>query len=258
MPNARTRRTKNYWEPFYNTNENNDFPNSDWNFSHCTGFRYQTFSAEKLKGSLEGKNIKLIQGVTFTTCDFYGEFEDIKLIFKNCTFRSVDFGLTTLVKAKFTKCSFESVFFSQCSLINSEFRDCKFTNIYASGNETELNDTIITNPYNFLDAVQTNLSNLPDGISKQKQKSHIEKTKNIIARILVNNLSKEGSTASYYEAIKYSTLQEFKENKQFCWLKIVDYNSKFSKDFLGIIIINIFLIISFTITTITLKTISGK
>src|SRR4051812_36520253 len=130
---VRSRRTKNFWEPFYNPATPDNFQDHDWLFNNETGPTYRVFDA--LKAPLV--NFLKIENVLFTFCDFSGVFEK-SIVFKDCKFSNCDFGLSTFKNVKFTRCEFKLTSFTQTTITNSEFRDCKFNKIGISGNATDL------------------------------------------------------------------------------------------------------------------------
>jgi len=203
MVQASKRRTKSYWEPFFDKCSK-DFTNHSWDFTNQANVEYHIFNADKI----DGKATKLVEDITFTNCDFRGYFIENRLIFKNCIFNSCDFGLSTFKKAKFSFCEFVETSYTQCVLEDTEFRDCSFKKIGISGNETNLDGTLITNPRIFIGAAFTNTSALPDKKSKFVQKMKLEDTKSTVARKILVTLTSEGSEKAYYDAIETSTLQE--------------------------------------------------
>lgn len=192
------------------------FKDGVWDFTNNNGPQYCTFDLSTEKSA------KIIPEVTFTNCDFKGKSCTF-FLFKNCNFKFCDFGLSTFRKAKFTNCTFEKTSFTQATFFDCEFRDCKFKEIGVSGNSTILEKTLITNPRDFIRSAFTNTENLPKGKTKIEQKAKLEETKSTISRIILYNLSKEGSERTFYEAIKANNIQESKSK---IWMSCFNiYNS---------------------------------
>lgn len=198
---VRGRRLKSYWEPFYKPKIKDKFIEHNWNFDNDTGPKYSIFNAERL-----GQN-RRIDSVRFTDCDFSGEFEK-PVYFVDCTFDRCDLGLSKFVRAKFTRCRFTLTSFTQCTLVNSELRDCIYDRIGFSGNETQIEGTLITNPDFFVTAAYTNVLYLPTEKSWLIQKLRLEETKSTFSRAILANLTNEGSDVAFYSAVRISTIQE--------------------------------------------------
>ncbi len=213
---SRNRRNKLFWEPIYEPGFSAVFPDQEWIFDNHTGFKDVTFRPEGQR-----ETALVVDGVEFNRVDFEGDFS-YRIIFKNCKFTRVDFGLSSFSRAKFTKCSFESTSFGHCKLIDCELRDCKFSEISISGNETILEKTLITNPSEFISNARTNLKHLPEGYTRFQQKKRLEITKSTVARLLMVALTEEGSEDTYYDGVKTSTLQDCRARIAHSSLRIRD------------------------------------
>ena len=205
----RQRRTKNYWEPIYNPELTGEFVDHDWNFENNKGPTKCTFLAEKLPQ----RDVQIFGSIHFQECDFSGVFSENRLIFKNCKFTFCDFGLSKFQNEKFSECEFHDCSFTQSDFKESEFRNCVFERIGISGNETKLEGTLITNPGKFILGAVTNTKYLPANKSAFEQKLKLQETKSTVARILLANLTNEGSERTFYDAVKTSTIYE-------CYAKI--------------------------------------
>ena len=95
---------------------------------------------------------------------------------------------------------------------NCEFRSCKWDTIGLSGNMTNLQGTIITNPSKFIDAAYSGTNpnkKLPSG-DPAHQRARLESTKATVARTLAATLTIVGDEATYYEAIATKTKQSIR------------------------------------------------
>ena len=201
--NARTRRTKNWWEPMYSAECAENFKIADWDFKNNKGPSYLVYRSSELNGDLSDPIVL----INFSECDFLGDFQHL-LVFKDCTFTNCDFGLSTFIRAKFTRCTFKNTSFSQCKLQNCEFRDCKYIDISFSGNETQIPATLITEPKNFIFGGKAAVGKLPKNKSSIIQKLKFEETRSTLSRSILANLQSEGSETTYYSAVRTASICE--------------------------------------------------
>jgi hypothetical protein len=208
----RNRRTKNYWEPFYDPDERNPFPVHPWNFDHNGAPTHVTFTADGLTAALKDGRSPRFDKLRFVKCDFLGSFDvsPRDIVFKNCIFEECDFGLSIWKRAKFTSCSLHRVSMTQSTWRECDFRACTWDQIAISGNETIWDATTITNPGTFIRAAYTNLD---DGVlakrhtTAQYQKMRLESTKATVARALSRMFSNYGDERAFYDALKCSSNQ---------------------------------------------------
>lgn len=194
----RTKRIENWWEPVYDK-ETPAFDLGVWNGDRCHENRtFKRFNG----GSIQKK----IKNVTFKNCDFEDDFDEKRYVFEDCKFIKCDFGGSKWKKSKFRSCEFRLTSFSLSTFHDCEFRDCTFVKIAFSGNATDITDTIVTNPMAFISAAEVFVAHLPDHISAKYQRAHLKITQSNLSRILMYNLSREGSESSYYDAVKCRTL----------------------------------------------------
>jgi hypothetical protein len=184
-----------------------EFVVHDWDFTNNNGPVRSVFDFDQLKKSLTGSKKPIFKGLTFTECDFSGIFdlEGRTIVFEGCAFTGCDFGLSTWSRAKFSKCTFTNVSMTQTRWTLCEFRECKWQNIGISGNSTEFNSVIITNPREFISSAYTNLDkNTLAKFNKTKihQRMRLEWTKATTARELVYINSKIGEELAYYESVR--------------------------------------------------------
>lgn len=194
---ARTRRTKNWWEPMFSGENCCDFKISDWDFSNNEGPRNLLFRADEI----EELPIKAVKKVSFKDCDFQGEFKT-QLIFSGCKFERCDLGLSRFHRAKFSNCTLVDTSFSQLFMENCELRNCDYIKISFSGNETQLPRTLITEPSKFIFGGKAATDNLPNGKSAVVQKLRFEETRSTLSRGILANLQSEGSEDTYYSAVR--------------------------------------------------------
>lgn len=198
---VRKKRLKNYWEPIHDPKTPDCFKDIGWDFTNNNGPKYCTLNITKID------KFTAIEDVNFTNCDFEGKNENI-IVFKKCSFEKCDFGSTHFHRVKFTDCKFTLCSLTLSSFIDCEFRGCSFERIGLSGNETVLEKTLITNPQTFIRAAYTKLESLPDSKTQFEQRAKLEETKSTLSRIILTNLTKEGSERTFYEAVKTTTIQE--------------------------------------------------
>lgn len=213
MPPRRRVSPKSFFEPMYEPNPDepfgeDSFQESDWSFATNKGPCRLTFSAESLYSS-EFRDLPFfrVENITFIECDFRGKFDKNIIQFQNCTFHLCDFGGSEFHNDKFTLCTFQDTSLTLTKFLNCQIRDCNFERIGASGNETQFFQTELTNPGKFIDAMMTNLTHLPDGVRAEYQNLRLQTTKGTLSKVILNNLSKEGSDFSYYDAVKTAQLQ---------------------------------------------------
>lgn len=199
-PLVKQKRTNSWWEPVFKKGPD-VLPECDWNFDHDTGKNEVTLTAEKLdENYIEVKHKK------FVCCDFTGDFKRHTVKFTGCEFEQCDFGKSEWNRAKFRSCKFQETSFSISTFSDCEFRDCKYQDILYSGNTTKIDGTLITNPRDFLLNTQSFVDHLPGGTSAAFQRANLRETQSTFARIVLDNLRKEGSESTYYEAIRSATL----------------------------------------------------
>lgn len=212
MPPRRRVNPHSFFEPMYAPDPATPFPedcfqDSDWDFATNKGPCRLTFSADALyKSDLKDRPFVKFEGITFSECDFRGKFERNIVQFQNCTFALCDFGGSEFHNDKFTSCTFIDTSFTLAKFFNCQIRNCKFERIGASGNETQLLSTDLTNPGEFIDATTTNLEHLPDGVRPEYQRLRLQQTKGTLSKVILHNLSKEGADFSYYDAVKSAQL----------------------------------------------------
>lgn len=227
MAPPRNRRTKNYWEPFYAPDITMSFDEHTWEFDKDKGPVHSIFNDDSLKKvHTRSSPLKLIQ-INFNTCDFYGKFDN-QIIFEECDFLKCDFGLSTFNKCKFNKCTFRRTSFTQATFYDCEFRDCDFNEIGISGNETILEKTLFTNPSKFINAAFTNTKQLPYKVNPLRQRLRLQESKSTLSRVILNNLTSEGSEEAFYDAIKVNTLQNSKAKLAKTLINILDNSGSLS------------------------------
>lgn len=223
----RNRRTGNYWEPIYSTNEISNFTEKDFTDNSLTGFQNATFNSKN--DLLNDNKTIIIENKNFAECDFSGEFK-AKIVFKKCDFHKCDFGTSQWNKAKFTSCKFAFTSFTQSIFHDCEFRDCGWSNVKFSGNETNIEKTIITNPVDFIESFyyteETILKKKDINIRSDRAKS--EETKLTMSKIILKNLELEGSDDSYYSALKIYNIQSSKARLENLKIELNDKNNIYS------------------------------
>ena len=215
LVNLRGRRTSSYWEPIYDPNLKDGFEVGEWRFDHEQGPRRQRFFANDLIKDSKPK-ISIIENVRFFECDFQGVFQtDTQLVFKKCHFELCDLGLSTWINVKFSKCRFKKSSLTQAKFTDCELRDCDWAEVSFSGNATDFEACVITNPKRFIAAGYTNLDErvLSDHkAQKSYQKMRNELTKATTARHLLSNAKQMGSNREYYEAVETFERQQSSSN----------------------------------------------
>jgi hypothetical protein len=198
---TRQKRTQNWWEPVYSKAQ-------------------YLLTPGKLTGLPEGQTVEntafippagvptliRIKLVNFKNCDYEGSFEEYRYIFDGGSFAGCDFGGSVWKQSKFRKCSFYKTSFSISTFKDCEFRDCNFFEIAFSGNTTIIPGTLITNPSKFIKAASIFEDQIPVSVSARFQKAQLRVTQSTLSRIIMDNLSREGSEESYYEAVKCRTI----------------------------------------------------
>lgn len=203
---ARNRRVNNFWEPMHDPSFKEKygiFKREEWEPTTNKGPSQTTFSEDNLLKS----GSKRFDSITFSECDFTGDFgKSDTIIFNECEFILCDFGTSTFNNVKFTMCKFQQTSFTQTRFNNCQLRSCIYDRIGISGNETQLNSTEIDNPSEFIKAAYTNTKQLPANVSASYQLLRLSLTRATVARVILDNLAREGSEESYYDAVKASTL----------------------------------------------------
>lgn len=195
------RRRKNYWEPIYAPKPTQKFELGDWDFEHKDSVVkciYRVPNNTTIRQNL--KNIK------FNECDFSEDYSQMDIAFDSCTFYKCDFGRSRWKRVKFRNCTFQLTSLTVCKFENCEFRDCTFDKIGISGNETQLPNTLITNPRSFIEAAYTNLEYLPKDVKQFHQKNRLIQTQSTLARVILANIASEGSETTYYDAVSTATI----------------------------------------------------
>lgn len=203
---SKKKRLNNWWEPIYFPDAP-DFKKHNWEFKHSDSAKHCVFLACNLPSQ---GDFHRYEGKRFDCCDFEGDFaaklnnQNIK--FTNCVFIKCDFGESFWKNASFRNCQFMKTSFTLSTFVECEFRNCYFEDIAYSGNRTSIPGTLITNPSQFLNAASAFLNHLPDNVSGSYQKTKLIETKSNMSRVLLSNVMSEGSEATYYEAVRASTL----------------------------------------------------
>jgi len=238
---VRSRRLKNYWEPIYNPGDDGEFFISDWAIDNKEYHRSRLGANELYKSRKNGR-IKF-EKVIFFKCDFTGNFlsRKNKLEFANCQFDCCDFGYSSWKFAKFKNCEFHACSISMSSFDEVQFLNCIWKKIGFSGNETKIENIIMTNPEEFINSGYTNLDEWvlkQLGTENEYQQMRLEKTKAKMAKIIRNSLENQGDDDAYYEAVKVYLNQiiiykiakvKYYANKGgvinhlFCVLKLISY-----------------------------------
>lgn len=212
----KARRTKSYWEPFFEPNLKTMFGQGEWKNLNSESSNFKFFQADALISAIDVGLVPHFTEKHFADCDFRGYFDkvDRPISFTRCTFVRCDFGTSTWARVKFSKCTFQESSFTQCSFRESAFFRCKWERMGFSGTETEFRETSFSNVSEFINSRFINLS--PDFIDIHKNKSpefiqkHIspvlyakamhETSKEVIARMLFHSLKSVGDESAFYEA----------------------------------------------------------
>lgn len=200
------KRKNAYWDSIY-TGCSLKLTDHNWDFKNNIGPTRLLFKPDPLLEFLNKKTSKRypVHGITFTSCDFFGDFSDIEISFVGCKFIGCDFGGTIWRDAKFSGCTIDA-----CSLTIAEFYSCQFYNcswnkITVSGTETKFSDTLVTNPREFVGAMYTNTdANVLSAFTKSVpyQLMRLENTKAKIARSIYINSEGYGDEKAYYEGLR--------------------------------------------------------
>jgi hypothetical protein len=205
------KRLKSFWDPIFSPATIIKFSFSDWNFLTTTGIKNTVFLAEKIN-STEGASI-ILSDITFTDCDFIGDFSKHKIAFSGCKFTRCDFGRSYWRNSKFNNCEFNASSLSLVKFENCQFIECKWFSIGFSGNETRFISTWMTNPEEFVKSGYTNKDkNILNqfGTSPQYQVMRLEVTKSQIAKMMLKNQELLHDDKSYYNSIKIYLTQSIK------------------------------------------------
>ncbi len=208
----RRRRTASFWEPIFDSEEENPFPPHAWNFEHTGAPTHVTFTGSDLSSAMEAGGRPYFSEIRFVKCDFSGIFDlsPREIVFRHCYFVGCDFGLSTWKRAKFSNCSFDLSSLSQTQWIECDFRACTWNKIGMSGNETVFTSTTITNPGTFIRSAYTNLEQVVlahRGIRADYQKMRLESTKATVARALSRMYVDYGDERAFYDALRTSSNQ---------------------------------------------------
>lgn len=212
------KRQNAYWDSIYK--KGNPQQEHDWDFRNNVGPQDLLFMPRPLLQAVQGRSSKRysVKEINFNSCDFFGDFSSIEIVFTKCRFSFVDFGGSVFKSAKFSECVFDA-----CSLTLTEFHGCQFygctwNKITISGTETKFTETLITNPDKFIKAAYTNtdkgvLDRFGKSVSYQLMRLGNTKTK--IARSIFVNSDSYGDEDAYYVGLKTyintSTLSKVRE-----------------------------------------------
>lgn len=191
----RQKRLLNWWEPVYNQ-DTPEFQQGEWPRSPSS-LTNLTF-----RKKVDGSGRVRVKGSIFNCCDFEDDFTERTYLFEDCAFNICDFGGSRWKYSKFRSCNFHLTSFSVSTFLNCELRDCSFSKSGMSGNTTVITDTLITNPSSFLLSADIFPDQLPENVSEKYQNAHMIVTQSTLSRIIMDNLSREGSDESYYDAVK--------------------------------------------------------
>lgn len=221
----KSRRTKSYWEPFYDPDLKTMFTKGEWKNLNNESLTFKFFQAEALISAIGERLAPHFTEKHFADCDFRGYFDkvDRPISFTRCTFLRCDFGTSTWARVKFSKCTFQESSFTQCSFRESAFFRCKWERMGFSGTETEFRETSFSNVSEFINSRFINLS--PEFVNKHKNNSpeFVEKhtspilyakamhetSKEVIARMLFHSLKSVGDEAAFYEAGRLTSNQYY-------------------------------------------------
>lgn len=209
---VRRRRTTGWWEPTYNPELVGKMHKGEWSFANDRGPFQRIFFGDDLTAYIDESNSRVIRGIAFQSCDFQGFFRsESQIVFDDCKFSDCDLALTTWVNVKFSRCYFDKSSFGMTTFNGCEFRDCKWSELGLSPNETTLNQTLISNPSEFIKSASTNLDE--DVLKKYKARKlnqicKLETTKATVARQILKSFEKSGDERAYYNAVKTFELQQ--------------------------------------------------
>lgn len=207
------RRVDAWWEPTHNASLANPLPESDWLFVNSTGAQGSFLPADTLCALGAAGVVLKHKGLTFTQCNFQGEFEHRpSMMFDKCRFHECDFAFSswsfvTFRECEFIKCSISLSVFKDC-----EFRDCVWQEIGFTGSKTNIDRTFVTNPG---DLIGAGFSGVDPGRAGQAshasyQKYRLEGTKSHIARTLLYSHQRVGDDATFYATAKAHDIQQNK------------------------------------------------
>jgi len=194
-----------YWDPLYNPADDEHFPKTTWDFTNTTGIKHNTCDAAELKSLVNGRNSYPIKNINFQKCNFRGSFDFVQLAFSDCEFELCDFGYAKWHKVKFNGCKFKKCSLTMLDIYQCQFINCTWEDTGISGNETRISESSITNPHQFIQSAYTCLDkDILTQFNKNPsyQKMRLEQTKAKLARIILNNLERNGDDVSYYEGVK--------------------------------------------------------
>ncbi|WP_065890197.1 MULTISPECIES: anti-phage Hailong system effector protein HalA [unclassified Pseudomonas] len=207
-----------YWDSIY-TGKNLQILFHGWDLKNNNGPSQLLFTSDALLEFMREKSLRRFncKGKNFDECDFNGEYISEaprqEISFGKCTFTRCDFESSVWRGVKFSECRFD-----KCSFTLSEFQDCTFyqcewVDITLSGTATKLPNTLISNPYNFINSAYTNLDRKVLSENKKDpdyQKMRLEGTKAKFSRVILKNAENHGDEDAYYDAIKTYLNQSLK------------------------------------------------
>ncbi|WP_371746686.1 pentapeptide repeat-containing protein [Shinella sp. H4-D48] len=158
----------------------------------------------------------------FLICDFRGFFTDVYYSFSKCTFSECDFGASLWHDTKFSNCIFIKCNFSPATFVRCEFRNCKWLSVDFSGNDTILQETVVTEPENLIKNIFETPSeiikkrNIDCNFDKEKYLSRLSET----SRYILINHQNIGKESDYYSALKQYHISYMQWQRQICLSKI--------------------------------------
>lgn len=200
----RNKRLTNYWDVLFKPGCKPIVEVYGWNIESSNGPKNSVCpSVSRLK----------LDGASFSNCDFDGVFT--KLTFTNCNFVGCDFA-SQWKYVKFNDCKFSKCSFTMTTFRNCKFSDCEWSGISVSGSETRFENTVITNPIEFISATYVNLD---PGVLKDNnkvasyQRYRHEHTKAKLARRLFENSQASSDEDIYYECVRLYLTQSINSKK---------------------------------------------
>lgn len=139
----------------------------------------------------------------FILCDFRGFFTDKYYSFSNCNFSECDFGASLWHDTKFSNCTFTRCNFSPATFVRCEFRNCKWRSVDFSGNDTILQDTIVTEPHDLLDQIFSTPREILEAVGRDydsDREKYLSRLSETSRYILINHQS-IGKESDYYSSL---------------------------------------------------------
>jgi len=204
------RRATNFWEPIFGPSVMLDAEPYDWDIDHSNQPVRRFIPGEILTNKLKSGETLTVKGITFTDCDFQGQFLATAIVvFDGCHFLGCDFAYSSWNSAHFKNCRFKDTSISIARFEKCEFRGCTWDRVGVSGNKTDLIHTFIENPEKLIKAMSSGTDPQKSGDKEHAcyQWFRLAGTRAHVLRSIMISHASVGDEHIYYKTVGLHEIQ---------------------------------------------------